>query len=217
VPPNALLNQTTGQLNLLTIGAHVLGRSPTVDLLLSDRDASRKHAEVCVGVSHMAIRDLGSKNGTRINGRVLRGTLSLCSGDIIRIGRHSLVVQQLVASASLQPGEASMPWPNEERSAGLTERTLDLVDVLLAEQNHRRKDENLVRLVIEAVDELLDEMDATQTCLSVGQSQRICDALTIVASQQHSSSLLKWHVRAHQRIKSLAYMGVTTRTLAPCQ
>lgn len=162
----------------------------------------------------MVIRDLGSKNGTMINGRVLRGTLTLASGDIIRIGRHSLLVQQLSAP-SLQPGEASMPWPNEERTLGTTERTLDLVDVLLAEQKHRRKDENLVRLVIEAVDELLDEMDATHTGLSLGQTQRICDALNIVASQQHSSSLLKWHVRAHERIKALAYMGVTTRTLAP--
>lgn len=215
MPPNALLNQTTGQLNLLTIGAHILGRSPTVDLLVSDRDASRKHAEVCVGVSHMAIRDLGSKNGTLVNGRVVRGSLTLGSGDVIRIGRHSFLVQQLAAT-SLQPGEATMPWPNEERTVGVTERTLDLVDVLLAEQNHRRKDANLVRLVIEAVDELLNEMDATQTCLSLGQTQRICDALSIVASQQHSSSLLKWHVRAHQRIKALTHMSIAPRTLAPC-
>lgn len=192
-----------------------MGRSPTVDLLVSDRDASRKHAEVCVGVSHMAIRDLGSKNGTLVNGRVLRGTLTLQSGDVIRIGRHSFLVKQLAAS-SLQPGEASIPWANEERTTGLTDRTLDLVDVLLAEQNHRRKDERLVRLVIEAVDELLDEMDATHTSLSLGQTQRICDALSIVASQQHSARLLKWHVRAHQRIKALTHTGVGTRTLAPC-
>lgn len=156
----------------------------------------------------MTIRDLGSKNGTLVNGRAISGAVELNAGDVVRIGRHSLLAQQLTTSASIQPGEASVPWPKYERTTGVTERTLDLVDVLLAEQNHRRKDENLVRLVVEAVDELLDEIDATHTGLSLGQTQRICDALNIVASQQHSSSLLKWHVRAHQRIKSLTHMDV---------
>jgi predicted component of type VI protein secretion system len=181
-----------------------------------DRDASRKHAEVSVGVLHMAIRDLGSKNGTLVNGRRLRGTLDLGAGDTIHIGRHSFLVQHLTATSAMQPGEATVPWTNEAHVTGVTERTLDLVDVLLAEQNHRRRDENLVRLVVEAVDELLDEMDATHTSLSLGQTRRICDALNIVASQQHSSHLLKWHVRAHQRIRALTHMSTGLRTLAPC-
>lgn len=163
----------------------------------------------------MTIRDLGSKNGTLVNGRPVRGTITLNAGDVIRIGRHSLLARQLTASASIQPGEASVPWPKYERTTGATERTLDLVDVLLTEQNHRLKDENLVRLVVEAVDELLDEIDATHTSLSLGQTRRICDALNIVASQQHSSSLLKWHVRAHQRIKSLTHTDAGSRTAAP--
>src|SRR5687767_10409387 len=67
----------------------LLGTSPACDLGLSDRKVSRRHLaiELSGGVIHM--RDLGSTNGTRVNG-VSIGEVSLRGGESIEVGDCTL-------------------------------------------------------------------------------------------------------------------------------
>jgi pSer/pThr/pTyr-binding forkhead associated (FHA) protein len=64
----------------------VLGRSRACDLAVPGGDASRRHAEVRHGERGWVVRDLGSTNGTLVNGRKLEGEHVLESGDRIGIG-----------------------------------------------------------------------------------------------------------------------------------
>lgn len=62
------LRDATGREFLLKAGENLIGRDPSSDVLLADGTVSRRHAVIIVGDNHAFIRDLGSTNGTRLNG-----------------------------------------------------------------------------------------------------------------------------------------------------
>ncbi|MBX7101164.1 MAG: FHA domain-containing protein [Myxococcaceae bacterium] len=67
----------------------VIGRTPGVDLQLSDQSVSRKHVELVQGDKGVLLRDLGSGNGTKVNGAKVTEKL-LEHGDEIHIGKTKL-------------------------------------------------------------------------------------------------------------------------------
>ena len=70
----------------LAAGATVtIGRLPENDVVLADRGASRRHAQVRLDAGEAVLTDLGSTNGTQLNGRQVQ-TRSLADGDKIVIG-----------------------------------------------------------------------------------------------------------------------------------
>jgi serine phosphatase RsbU (regulator of sigma subunit) len=67
------------------------GRSSNNDLVLADAAASREHFELHRRGDDYVIRDLGSRNGTFLNGLLIHQELKLRSGDEIQVGRTRLV------------------------------------------------------------------------------------------------------------------------------
>lgn len=63
-----------------------LGRGPQNDIILPDRFASSNHARLYNRDGQYWLEDLGSKNGTYLNGKPLAGTTVLANGDQIRVG-----------------------------------------------------------------------------------------------------------------------------------
>ena len=69
---------------------YVIGRLPACDLTLSDPNASRRHAAITTLHGLSSIRDLGSTNGTSLNGRRIEGSEELRDGDRITVGITTL-------------------------------------------------------------------------------------------------------------------------------
>jgi predicted component of type VI protein secretion system len=68
-------------------GGALLGRSRECDIVLDDSNVSRRHAEISPsGASGWLIKDLGSTNGVRVNGRTVDGPHPLESGDRVELG-----------------------------------------------------------------------------------------------------------------------------------
>jgi len=63
-----------------------LGRDPGSDIVISDPQISRQHARITRQGDLMMIEDLGSTNGTFVNGMRLTGPHALSSGDVIGLG-----------------------------------------------------------------------------------------------------------------------------------
>jgi len=63
-----------------------IGRDDTSDIKLENRALSRRHAQLEVRGASIWIRDLGSQNGTFINGEKLEGTKPIQAGDVISLG-----------------------------------------------------------------------------------------------------------------------------------
>jgi hypothetical protein len=67
-----------------------LGRSRQADVVLNDPNVSRRHAEVRPRGGSWVLTDLGSTNGSRINGRSVEGSEVIKPGDEIELGSTSL-------------------------------------------------------------------------------------------------------------------------------
>ncbi|SDD37105.1 FHA domain-containing protein [Geodermatophilus telluris] len=77
----------------LTTGRNVIGRGTEADIRLPDTGVSRKHVDVVLDNGTAYAEDLGSTNGTLVNGRKITRQ-ALADGDVIRIGHSVLVYRQ---------------------------------------------------------------------------------------------------------------------------
>jgi signal transduction histidine kinase len=68
-----------------------IGRDPEIDIALSDTKVSRQHAMLELADGSWMLHDLGSANGTYVNGRKIVQPMALKLGDQIRVGRSLLV------------------------------------------------------------------------------------------------------------------------------
>jgi len=75
----------------LRVGANVLGRDPDAVVSIDSPKASRHHAMVTITSDGAVLRDLGSKNGTSVNGKPVTTPVALSDGDQILIGPARLV------------------------------------------------------------------------------------------------------------------------------
>jgi FhaA, N-terminal domain/FHA domain len=79
-----------GKTAVLPSGGGVIGRSRECDVVLSDQNVSRKHAEVRPSGGRWIVKDLGSTNGVKVNGRRITGPQSLKPGDKIQLGTSTI-------------------------------------------------------------------------------------------------------------------------------
>lgn len=71
-----------------------IGRRSGNDLALVDIEVSREHARIEYVAPRYFVNDLGSTNGTRVNGRSVGGPHALRDGDVIELGRQRLRFRQ---------------------------------------------------------------------------------------------------------------------------
>jgi hypothetical protein len=83
----------------------VIGRGEDCDIVLPDRQVSRHHFRVVRDDDGYNVEDLGSKNGTYINGAPVRGSMQLQDGDEIQV---ALSVRLMFVGA-----EATLPLTQE--------------------------------------------------------------------------------------------------------
>jgi S1-C subfamily serine protease len=73
----------------------VIGRDRTANLVVDDEKASRQHCRLDrLPNGDLELVDLGSTNGTRMNGARVAGSLPLHGGEVIRIGSHQIAVSR---------------------------------------------------------------------------------------------------------------------------
>ena len=88
---------TGGRRVPLSEGQNVIGRDPAVGVFLDVAGVSRRHAQIVIGERGAVLEDLGSKNGTRVWGKPVTGTVALRDGDQIHVG-PVLVIYHVSAS-----------------------------------------------------------------------------------------------------------------------
>lgn len=71
----------------------LLGQSPVCTIRLTDREVSRRHAALTVTDTKLVVLDLGSTNGTTVNGVIVKEA-ALVGGEAIRIGSSVLSVKR---------------------------------------------------------------------------------------------------------------------------
>lgn len=80
-------------------GVVAIGRAPDADIRLDAPQVSRRHALVRHYADDVEVEDLGSQNGTFVNGVAVRGRARLVSGDRLRLGSVTLRLEDGGAAA----------------------------------------------------------------------------------------------------------------------
>jgi len=82
-------------------GALTIGRDPGTDLPLNDSGVSRNHARISADSEGASIEDLGSSNGTYVNGERVEAARRLTDGDEIQMGGALLRVAEGTAETRM--------------------------------------------------------------------------------------------------------------------
>ncbi len=94
----------------LTKPEMVIGRDLASDIVINDVEVSRKHAHLVAQADGYLIEDLGSTNGTVVNGLRLTGPYMLHPGEQITLGEHvNLVFEAIQVDPEATQISASVP------------------------------------------------------------------------------------------------------------
>lgn len=91
----------------------IVGRRQDCGLRIPTADVSRQHCEVSLVGNDLTVRDLGSSNGTYVNGKRI-AEAKLLSGDKLSVGPVIFVVQVNGMPAKLTPFDAKIDAPAAE-------------------------------------------------------------------------------------------------------
>ena len=97
-------------------GSIEIGREASNGLAIDDEQASRRHTRVTAEGDHALVEDLGSTNGTYLNGQPIEGQRTLRPGDRLRVG---LTIVELRTAADVQrKPSAVIPVPQFTKLSG---------------------------------------------------------------------------------------------------
>ncbi len=110
--PSAVFLVRDGRPVPLAAGENVLGRDPGATVFVDDSTVSRRHARITVNGVEAVLEDLGSKNGTTVNGKPPAGPIALRHGDAVLVGSVLFTVRVATGSGETATiGRGSVPAP----------------------------------------------------------------------------------------------------------
>ena len=208
----------------LGAGRTVVGRAAPAGLAIAAEGVSREHAALVVGdAGTLELEDLGSTNGTRLNGAAISARVALRDGDQIGLGRALVTVQagahQLIAAAPAAKAvgfDGTLPVGDDE-----LERSFSGHEALRAIYRLTRVLEPgapgpaVARRVVELARETLGAdrvvLDLADEIAATGDDLRVPAAVTDVVSRQGRALL----TRLGEPPVSVLAVPVRTRTTAP--
>ena len=94
----------------------IIGRRQDCDLRIPTKDVSRQHCELLLKKNSVLAKDLGSSNGTFVNGKRI-AEVELKAGDRFRVGPVTFIVQIAGKPATIKPEHAVPPSTMEPAAA----------------------------------------------------------------------------------------------------
>lgn len=94
----------------------IIGRDADCDIVVADRQVSRKHARLDIASKGVIIEDLGSKNGTHKNGEKIQKPTLLQDGDVVQVSlAQNFIFVSSDATLPLELGHSTETLLNEGR------------------------------------------------------------------------------------------------------
>lgn len=140
-----------------------LGRHPLSDVRFDperDLDVSSRHAGIVRQADTFVVRDLGSTNGTFVNGMRINGDVVLADGDVIGFGPNGPAVEFHIVGSAADPDTVSpavrqsaerMSSPREQRAAVAAPRRSSTALRIAAEVAHLRRTTKLLIVLLALV------------------------------------------------------------------
>jgi len=101
----------------------VVGRALDADITLSDPFASRKHSRFFRTDAELFVEDLGSRNGTIVNGQAIQGPTRVRPGDVVKISNSLIrITAEAPATARPEPEDDFLDGTVFRRASDLLDR-----------------------------------------------------------------------------------------------
>lgn len=171
-------------------GRCVLGRGRHCFVILTGRRVSREHAEIRVVRGRLQIADLGSRNGTVVNGQTIAEPRTLSSGDVVEVGDERLEIQE--QKSSELPATLRISDTDDESLVFAQRNVLELAEELMM-TTARGDERSRVALTIRAMlDGLLESIARSGRKPARGEAVRLVAVAQIVAGWLDSEELQDW-------------------------
>lgn len=106
-----------------------IGRTRGADLVLGSPRVSKRHAEIVADGAGLAIRDLGSRNGTFVNGERVRGLHPLDVGDVLHVAHRELRLVR-AAPGGEEVDDSTLAGSPDDAAAAAFRTTRDLYRII---------------------------------------------------------------------------------------
>jgi predicted component of type VI protein secretion system len=171
-------------------GDSLLGRSPECLIVLASERVSREHAVVRRIHCGLEIEDLGSRNGTWVNGARIRRATVLQQGDEVQLGEDLLeVVLKPNAQMPVTVSGVSTTLAEEtDRQRQVLERVESAIDHVVPGEDYAAVAGRL-RFVI---DDLIDSLGEWGIALSADETRRLANAALTLADWSKDFRFERW-------------------------
>jgi len=188
-------------------GVMVVGRSVETDVCFpEDSTMSRTHARLEISAEHVKVSDLGSANGTWLNGHRIAGREVMTPGDRLLLGDTELVLHPVGADVgrnTSNPTTPEAPLARARRASrpvdGATERKLDFERGLL--DIERALEEGRVREARQHFAEYMAWLDVTAERASPELVSSIAALALRLATAMHDGSYANWVSNLFRRLQ----------------
>ncbi|MEM6423976.1 MAG: adenylate/guanylate cyclase domain-containing protein [Cyanobacteria bacterium P01_H01_bin.119] len=134
--PYLILQTESGSRHLSLVGSNcwTIGRSDDNNFVLPDRWISRNHAMLqCMETGEFYLIDLGSRNGSFVNGRRVSVPVTLHNGDALTFGQTELSFYCPVPDTSAMPGSPQNDSDSQDFTATATLHVRRLISVMVVD------------------------------------------------------------------------------------
>ena len=161
-----------GNRRIVNLGAHTtLGRHPDNTVQLLDRIVSKNHCNIDLVDGKWILKDLGSLNGTFVNGQRMTGERELFPNDEVMVGSTRIIFEEDASRASRQPPPAAAGGGQVTMSPGSVESQVRsklaqqvdesfLPEKLIEDEGALRRDYEKLRMSYELVRAVGAELEA---------------------------------------------------------
>lgn len=189
-------------------GETVIGRSPYCSIVLSNSRASRQHCAITWDERGLTLTDLGSSNGTYLNGKRLSSCSQLQSGDVLSVGSDMLEVIEVRRKATegiTRTEQGPVPVVDmldfeDAQNTKRQEMSLEVIEALAASAVEDGLSDRLAASVRGAIDLFLGSLVDSGRRLTSQEATRLAAVAEVVTARDASGGFSEWKHRTIERI-----------------
>lgn len=158
----------------ITVSDFIIGRGKEAQLRPSSDLISRQHCAVRIREGKVVIEDMGSRNGTFVNGKQLTAPHQAKSGDNLRVGRIQFEVLVDHASSGIKKPKVADVADAAERTATIKES--DSIEDSISDWLSKEDDENFDKINFRNKETLqfnIEDLQNVQMTDSVGKNDSV--------------------------------------------
>ncbi|MBI2898034.1 MAG: FHA domain-containing protein [Deltaproteobacteria bacterium] len=180
-------------------GETVVGRSAYCTIVIADPSVSREHVALRLTGDTFVVVDLGSRNGTFVNGERIEGERKLAVGDVILVGKAALEVIRTSYESSFEPGRRRVSTQDIVVDDPTTESvvTLRLVEKLVARAQQGDRSPEIVALITNAIDSAVARY---RRGVPLADAEKLLAAADFLVSWTPDGSLDEWRAELRRKI-----------------